>query len=296
MGQQKSSSNRSYGIVLLIFLFVVFGMLYLAEKVRQISPAQPELTVDVDTTSSLAITAVVIETECENVTTIDYSLVELSISGGKPPYDLTITNSKFQLLGPFSVASNNTPIQIKIYGGDFFRAEIHSYAGENWSAMIALPTEAKICNIFPTDTLEPTDTNTPVPTHTEIITPSLVYTQILPSPLYETATNTKRPGTGTTNTQASPHITVTTYSQSSDTPLPKSTDTPHPQSTNTPRPQPTDTPRTQPTNTPRPQPSVTPINPNPHACEDGIDNDGDGLTDYPADPDCKKPSDTHEDK
>jgi hypothetical protein len=29
-------------------------------------------------------------------------------------------------------------------------------------------------------------------------------------------------------------------------------------------------------------------------CKDGIDNDGDGRTDYPADPDCSSPTDPAE--
>jgi hypothetical protein len=32
----------------------------------------------------------------------------------------------------------------------------------------------------------------------------------------------------------------------------------------------------------------------PQACQDGRDNDKDGLTDYPADPGCKSPEDTTE--
>ena len=30
------------------------------------------------------------------------------------------------------------------------------------------------------------------------------------------------------------------------------------------------------------------------ACDDGFDNDGDGLIDFPADPKCSSPSDTSE--
>ena len=30
------------------------------------------------------------------------------------------------------------------------------------------------------------------------------------------------------------------------------------------------------------------------ACQDGLDNDGDGLTDFPADPGCDGPDDTSE--
>jgi hypothetical protein len=72
---------------------------------------------------------------------------------------------------------------------------------------------------------------------------------------------------------------------------PDPTDTPRPQPT--PEPRATDTPLPRATSTPK-SPPPTPINPNPRQCEDGKDNDRDGKTDYPSDPDCGSPTDDSE--
>ncbi|MCZ6555660.1 MAG: cellulase family glycosylhydrolase [Candidatus Dadabacteria bacterium] len=50
---------------------------------------------------------------------------------------------------------------------------------------------------------------------------------------------------------------------------------------------------TQPTPTP-PPPPPTPTPPPTFACSDGVDNDGDGLTDFPSDPGCDSESDDDE--
>ncbi|HVF26363.1 MAG TPA: protein kinase [Anaerolineales bacterium] len=51
-------------------------------------------------------------------------------------------------------------------------------------------------------------------------------------------------------------------------------------------------PNTSPPNTPVPPPADTPSG--PRACNDGIDNDGDGHTDFPADTDCRNSGDNSE--
>lgn len=340
MPEQKSSESRLYGRVFLIVICVVIGMIYLSDRIRDVSPTQPPLTVETGTSSSLAISSVVIKTECEDSETIDYSVVEMRINGGQPPYDLTITNSKFQTVGPFKVTENNEPIQIKIYGGDYFSAQVHSSDKKDWSATISLPSEAEICKILSTATLPPNATaapvDTPFPTDTEVVsptdTPPLTDTPLPTDSILVdlTALDTQEPEPGKTQTAKPPQVTHTSKPQSSkvpevqpsntthpqstnthgaqstNSPVPQATNTPRPQSTSTQVAQPTNTLIPQPSNTPRPQysntpppPSTlipTPINPNPHECEDGLDNDGDGKTDYPADPQCNKPSDQHEDK
>ena len=54
----------------------------------------------------------------------------------------------------------------------------------------------------------------------------------------------------------------------------------------------TSQPNTAPPNTPVPPPADTPSG--PRACNDGVDNDGDGYTDFPADPDCRGNGDNSE--
>jgi hypothetical protein len=54
----------------------------------------------------------------------------------------------------------------------------------------------------------------------------------------------------------------------------------------------TSPPNTAPPNTPVPPPADTPAG--PRACNDGIDNDGDGNTDFPADLDCRNSGDNSE--
>jgi hypothetical protein len=277
MDQQKTFGKR---LIILAFLivFIIPGMFYLAEKARQLSPEV--LSVDTDAASNLSVSVRVVSTICEDAEKIDYSLVELSISGGKPPFELTITNSESELSGPYTIIDANSSIRIKVYGGDYFKAVVHSISNDIWSATIGLSPEAEICKATPTFTPEPsateTITNTPIPTNTEIIVISSTFTPTENSPFNSTATDTKRPKPGKTNTAESTQITATTD------------------------PQPSKTPDPQPTNTPSPQPTITPINPHPKACEDGIDNDGDGLIDYgngpQNDPDCSKPSDPKESK
>jgi endoglucanase len=63
-----------------------------------------------------------------------------------------------------------------------------------------------------------------------------------------------------------------------------------PEPTPTPTPAPTSTPTPTPTPVPTPTPTPTPE----FACSDGVDNDGDGLTDYPDDPGCASATDSDE--
>jgi len=65
---------------------------------------------------------------------------------------------------------------------------------------------------------------------------------------------------------------------------------PTPTPSPTPAPTPTPTPDATPTPTPTPVPTPAPLS----ACSDGLDNDGDGFIDYPADPGCDDANDNDE--
>lgn len=67
-----------------------------------------------------------------------------------------------------------------------------------------------------------------------------------------------------------------------------------PPPTPVPTPQPTPNPTPQPTPQPTPVPTPDPTPPPSFACSDGIDNDGDGLIDFPNDPGCTSSSDNDE--
>jgi len=276
---KQSSGPVSLSLVVLIAFFV-WAFITLEKRSvpsEPITPPTPILTVETQI-SSLLVSVRIINTVCEDDRKIDYSAVELNIDGGTPPYELTVTNSVSELFGPYVIISNNFPVRIKVYGGEFFTATVRSSIGEIWTGIISLPSEDEFCKVAPTFTSEPANTetiiDTLVPTNTETVTPSPTLT---PRP---TATDTKKPKPEKTNTGQSPHST--------DTPVP--TDTPEP----TDKPEPTDTPH--PTNTSVPPPTPTLINPHPRECEDGIDNDGDNLIDFGNDPQCNKTSDPHEDK
>jgi len=304
MGKQTITQNQPYGGRTLLLVFcVVIAMVFLVKITTGESLVQPKVDITPLETSSLTISTVVVTTECEDSETIDYSLVEMRIGGGQSPYDLTITNSKFQTVGPFKVTENDKPIQIKIYGGDYFTANVHSKDNKDWSAVISLPSEAEICQRIPTVTVPPSPTPLPIdmppPTDTEV-----VFLSDTPMPTSVTSIDlttmvaTKKSESEKTLTPKPSQATNTLRPPSTNTSVPQATNTLRPPSTNTPVPQATLTPIPQYSNTPPPQPTLTPtpINPNPHECEDGLDNDGDGKIDYPADSECKKPSDQHEDK
>lgn len=282
MDPRKKKQYTSFlGVVFFVIIFV-FALLFIGEKLRNYSPfskATPIVTVITDTGSSspLTVSVRVISTECEDMQKIDYSLVELSVSNGTPPYTLTITNSKAELSGPYTIMSNNSPVKIKVYGGDYFSTAVRSDIGEIWSGTIGLPSDADVCKVTPTDIESITSTPEPMNTEIVVIGPTLTLTT---NPIfYATVTKTRRPVPANTSTSTLQIFVVT-----------------NPPLTNTPQPQFTDIPR--PTDTSRPQPTVIPtvINPNPRECEDGIDNDNDGDIDYPADSDCNKPSDSKEGK
>ncbi len=76
------------------------------------------------------------------------------------------------------------------------------------------------------------------------------------------------------------------------TPVPTPVPTPLPTPSPTPVPTPQPTPVPTPSPTPAPTPAPTP--PPTFACSDGIDNDGDGLTDFPSDPGCSSANDNDE--
>ena len=276
------------GLFFLLVIFI-FGILSITEKVRQISPAQPVLTVDLIATSTLDVSVRVIETICEDADKIDYSLVELNIGGGRPHYELTITNSESVLYGPYTILKKNSPVHIKVYGGDYFTAVIRSNDSRIWSGTIGLPVEAEICKATPTaiQIITETISSTLPSTYTETITVAPTFTPtvgFLLTPLR----NTREPKPDSTNITTPPP-------NSTSTPPPNSTSTPLPKPTSTPLPKPTSTLLPKPTSTNPPQLTSTPINPHPKECEDGKDNDNDGLIDM-QDPQCKRPSDPKEDK
>ncbi len=322
---QRNSSSPYASLLILFFLIAIFVvvMLFITNNLKQIIspsiPPTPELSLSTNIPSPLTVSVRIIETICENAEKIDYSVVELSVSGGRSPYELTITSSNLEPSGPYLILSDNLPARIKIYGGDHFTVVVRSDAGEIWSGNMGLPAEAQFCKVSATPTLEPVATepvleisSTPNLPNTEIITESPTATQT-PTAVAgnATPTNTRkpRPTPTRTNTPAfsqptptaspktpgepDPEPTNTPRPQPTNTTGPQPTNTPRPPATNTPGPQPTNTPRPQATNTPQPQATPTAINPHPHECEDGKDNDGDGKIDM-ADGGCKKPSDPNE--
>jgi hypothetical protein len=272
---RKSSINQSLlflGAIIVIVIFVL-GLTTLTNKlrIRFGRVPQPELIIEPIPGSKLEVEAKVIETVCLSAATIEYSLVDMYIQGGVAPYKLTVINSESHSSGPYTI-DNNLPARIKVYGGDYFTAQVVSDDGRDWTGKIELPAEDKFCQAAPTSLF----TDTPFPTNTEIV---VVFATDTPRETSPQATNTHRPS------RATPTVEVIHPATNTNTvPPPQKTDTPEPpsQKTNTPE--------------PPPPPTPTPIIPNPRACEDGVDNDEDKLIDFPADPDCKKASDPHEDK
>jgi hypothetical protein len=279
-------SRRLVLVLLWVAVFVVL-MGLISSMIRERFPEgfiPPPVIISTVGTSQLSVHASVISTTCVDAETIDFSVVEVSVSGGTPPYDLTIINSQLEQSGPYVLLVDNEPLPLKVYGGDYFRVQVRSAKGEPWSGQIGLPVEVDICRSGFAPTPETTTTlviNTAAPSATETIVPSSTFTPIsTPTPtLFQwTATNTRGPRPDNTNTTVP--ATATARPQPSDTPRP---------------PEPTVPPPTQPkaTNIPK-SPAPTPIIPNPRQCEDGKDNDRDGNTDYPSDPDCGSRSDDSE--
>jgi hypothetical protein len=277
---------HSRRLVLVLIWAAVFVVLMglISSMIRERFPEgfiPPPVIISTVGTSPLSVHASVISTTCVDADTIDFSVVEVSVSGGTPPYDLTIINSQLEQSGPYVLLVDNEPLPVKVYGGDYFRVQVRSAKGEPWSGQIGLPVEVDICRTGFAPPLEPTailftDTAAPSATETILPTSTLIPTATPTATLFQwTATSTRRPGPDSTNTAVQP--TATSRSRPSDTPRPDPTDplpTP-PKATHTPKP-------------------PTPVNPNPRQCEDRKDNDRDGNTDYPDDPDCGSPSDYSE--
>ncbi len=312
MGSKKEKDQRpsfiGTGIVLVV---LVVGLISIASWIKNTitTSRQPTIFIDPYTDSDLNVTADVVNTTCEDDAKIEYSLVNIVLNGGTPPYQLTIVNSHAKLWGPYDIKNNNEPVQIKIYGGDSFNAKIQSSDNKLWEGNIRLPLEDNFCKTAPTETATPIiissptlstpPTSTPIvviaPTSTEFAGGELGNTPIVILNLTSTETVLLIESLTTNSgnlTQSSPTSGIppsataqstATFQSGSPSVIPPI------QPTVTSPPLPT------PTVAPPPPPTNTPINPNPRECEDGIDNDGDGYIDS-ADPECKKPSDPHEDK
>ncbi len=280
-------SRRTILVLLWVAVFVaVMGLLL--SMIREKFPEgfiPPPVIVFTESASTLSGNVSVISTTCVDAETIDFSVVEVSVSGGTPPYDLTITNAQREPSGTYVLLADNDPLRVKVYGGDYFRVLARSAKNETWIGTIRLPAEVDICRTGFAPTLQPTATsitNTPEPSATETIAPTSTWTAISTptATLFQwTATSTRRPRPDSTNTAVIVQPTATPDPRPSDTPRPQPTDT------SPPMPRATDTPK---------RPAPTPINPNPRQCEDGKDNDRDGNTDYPSDPDCGSPTDDSE--
>jgi hypothetical protein len=150
------------------------------------------------------------------------------------------------------------------------------------------PTSTATLAFTPTDT--PTRTVTPTPTPSAVVseTPTLTPTHTpsaTPTPtITASQTPTLTPSVGPSGT---PSPTPTAQLTSTPTPTAPATHTP----THTPTPSPTWTPTLPPTGTPSPTPTLivetTPVPEGGRSpCQDGLDNDGNGLVDC-ADPGCK---------
>ena len=132
-----------------------------------------------------------------------------------------------------------------------------------------------------TSTLTLTSTSTPSLTPTRTRSVSTAATR--------TPTPTKGDAIGMTNTPTNPSVTPPTPTNTPATPpTPTKTPATPPTPTNTPVTPPT------PTNTPVTPPTPTNTPSGPRQCNDGIDNDGDGKTDFPADDGCRNNGDDSE--
>jgi hypothetical protein len=314
MPSRKSASAPNQTSLMVGGTLTIIAFVFVIVYFRQIAPGNSPLIMQ--TQGSLNVSVRIIETICKDAKEIDFSEVELSIDGGAPPYDLTIANSNLQLDGPYAIPTNNFPVHIKIYGGDHFTATVRSQIGEFWSGTIGLPLETRFCKnaviptlwpaditvVIPDTAVPPTEiyTMTLMPSNTETISQSPTTTLVFVDQTHPAATDTRNPKPGKTSTISFPSSTAMSSNQPSKTPDPQSTDT-NPKATDTHQLQPPDTPRPQPTEPPAPEPTKTSappptvIIPNPKECEDGIDNDGDTLIDYPNDPQCTRSGDPHED-
>jgi hypothetical protein len=239
-----------------------------------LTPIPPQTPIVVAEREDIVATFSIVSIDCLDSITVNYSLVDLFVSGGKFPYTLIIINSLNEKLGPFTIPDSSQPLQLKIYGGDWFQATVQSYDGLKWVGKIAVPLEDTYCQKIVPATFTPTLTFTPTPTPTPTNTPPGVI-----------EASTRAPNGNNNN-------------QSTKTPYPPATNPPatNPPATNPPATNPpaTDPPATNPPATDPPA-TNTPIIINPKECEDGVDNDGDQLIDL-ADPQCKKASDPTEDK
>jgi hypothetical protein len=119
--------------------------------------------------------------------------------------------------------------------------------------------------------------------------PGASQSSALPSPPDETLTPLASPEPTALPPGATPRPSL----RPAPTPVPTAHPTPTPTGAPSATPLPTETATPAPTDTPSPTPEPT-ASPVPPQCSDGIDNDGDGFTDYPDDLKCTGPLDDDE--
>jgi hypothetical protein len=234
-----------------------------------------------------------VEMHCLGDGKVDYSIFALIISGGFKPYEFQLENMASQVLGPFPIEKDGETIRLKVYGGETVLVKIWSFGSTkpDWTGIVSVPPKDPYCAGTPVPSLSPTFTVTLtfMPTST---TTSMIGITNSPSKTPKRTTNV--PATATLTNPIKPSDTPEIHPSSTSLPEPSKTAA---SATDTPVVIPSKTPIFIPSDTPKPIviPTITPFNANPKECEDGQDNDGDGLTDYPQDPDCDRPGDPHED-
>ena len=290
MSDRISDKNISGRYLLAIFILLVVIILVLglfrsciadAASIKPIPVTLTETGTSLLTTTvvdGLTMKSTITELLCNNQGQVETVFYEVLTSGGESPYIYEVELSKEKLLGPF-IRYENEPMLFKVDGGKSFILTVKSFDDKQLKRMISPPTTDRRCKKTE-DTLAGTPaTSTVITTLTLTAATSIYPTTVTPTP---SATATSKSSSTPTPT---PSATATTVSTSTNTPTPSSTATTISLTMATPTP--------SGTATPTPTSTVIP-NPNLKECEDGIDNDGDNLIDYPADPQCASSKDNKE--
>lgn len=245
---------------------------------------------------SLTMNSTITELLCNDQGEVETVFYEILTSGGESPYIYEVELSKEKNLGPF-IRYENESMLFQVDGGKSFTLVVRSFDDKQLKRIISAPTTDRKCKKTE-DALGGTPTVSGTPATSTVAT-TLTLTaaaNIFPTTVTPTPSGTTT-STSLTTTTATPSGTATSKSSSTTTPTPSRTATTVSTSTDTSTPSSTATTislkTATPTATPTPTSTIIP-NPNLKECEDGIDNDGDNLIDYPADPQCTSSKDNKE--
>ena len=306
MSERNSDRNISGRYLLAIFILLVVIILVLGlfrsciGDAASIKPLAVTLTntstplVSTTVVDGLTMKSTITEILCNNQGKVETVFYEVITSGGESPYIYEVELSEEKLLGPF-IRYENEPMLFKVDGGKSFTLTVKSFDDKQLKRMISPPTTDRRCKKTEDALAGTPATSTVITTLTLTAATSIYPTTVTPTP---SGTTTSISQTTTTPT---PSRTATSKSSSTTTPTPSRTATTVAISTNTSTPSSTATtislktatPTLTETATPTPTSTIIP-NPSLKECEDGIDNDGDNLIDYPADPQCTSRKDNKE--